>query len=52
MRVYPICLQHNSIAKFLEAKGFVEEALEVATDPGGQSSFPCFLVAMLCVFRE
>ena len=29
-------LQHNSIAKFLEAKGFVEEALGVATDPGGR----------------
>ncbi len=26
--------QHNSIAKFLEAKGMPEAALEVATDAG------------------
>lgn len=39
----PICLaktvlhlqdQHNSIAKFLEAKGMPDQALQVATDPG------------------
>lgn len=32
--------QHNSIAKFLEAKGMPEQALEVATDPGGCPAAP------------
>ena len=30
--------QHNSIAKFLEAKGMPEQALEVATDAGRQEA--------------
>ena len=30
--------QYNTIAKFLEAKGMPEEALEVATDNGGRAN--------------
>jgi hypothetical protein len=40
--------QHNGLAKFLEAKGMPEQALEVATDPGGRRCTVLRCAALCC----
>lgn len=39
--------EYNTIAKFLEAKGMPEEALEVATDSGEGSRWRCRWLATI-----